>query len=240
MTYLKKIETKIKLARGETVEKVLEFFTNEELLEMKDKKKITIKQSNKTKYRASDAVALKILVKNVPQLTVSIYELNLEKHYVNFNFDPSDSVDLSHIAPSACHIYATDILNPYHEKEVEIPLDLEKKQAVYIIDFQGEGVTSRAVIRKGGIICLEEVTVAGTKFNFHDETGKRLTKEDGLRLWVNGHNTTLGDNNSLTIGYKDENQDAKIVAALGSYATKFFRTIPGEEPALSVKALFTS
>jgi hypothetical protein len=47
---------------------------------------------------------------------------------------------------------------------------------VYIVDLQGETVTSRAIIRKGKIICIDELTEAGQKFSFYDQNGRPLTK----------------------------------------------------------------
>ncbi len=47
---------------------------------------------------------------------------------------------------------------------------------VYIIDLQGETVTSRAVIRKGAIICVDTLTEAGQQFSFFDQDGRPLTK----------------------------------------------------------------
>lgn len=40
---------------------------------------------------------------------------------------------------------------------------------VYIVDLQGETVTSRAVIRKGAIICVDTLTEAGQQFSFFDQ-----------------------------------------------------------------------
>lgn len=45
---------------------------------------------------------------------------------------------------------------------------------VYIVDFQGETVTSRAVIRKGTIICVDTFTEAGQQFSFYDQNGRPL------------------------------------------------------------------
>lgn len=63
-----------------------------------------------------------------------------------------------------------------------------------MVDLQGEGVTSRAVIRKGTIICLSSLTEAGQKFTFFDQNGKSLTEDDGLKVWIRNKPMKLTEN----------------------------------------------
>lgn len=51
---------------------------------------------------------------------------------------------------------------------------------LFIVDLEGEGVISRAVIRKGQITCLDSLTEAGQKLSFFDENGGPITNQHGL------------------------------------------------------------
>lgn len=62
---------------------------------------------------------------------------------------------------------------------------------VFIVDLQGDTITSRAIIRKGAILCLESFTEAGQKFSFYDQEGRHLTHKDGLKVWVQGKPKSL-------------------------------------------------
>ena len=57
---------------------------------------------------------------------------------------------------------------------------------VFIVDLQGDTITSRAIIRKGAILCLQSYTEAGQQFSFYDQGGRPLTQKDGLKIWVKG------------------------------------------------------
>jgi hypothetical protein len=55
---------------------------------------------------------------------------------------------------------------------------------VFVIDLQADNVSSRAVIRKGSIYCIDSLSQQGHLFRFYDENGHPLTAGDGLRVWV--------------------------------------------------------
>jgi hypothetical protein len=45
---------------------------------------------------------------------------------------------------------------------------IKKSCGFYIAEFVGEGITTRAVIRKGAIACLEESNIDGKLLKFYD------------------------------------------------------------------------
>lgn len=94
---------------------------------------------------------------------------------------------------------------------------IPKAMGVYIVDLQGETVTSRAVIRKGTIICVGKLTEAGQEFSFFDQEGRPLTKEQGLRVWIREKVAGLTGNKAF-VAYSDKSQYGTIVASIGNYA----------------------
>lgn len=58
--------------------------------------------------------------------------------------------------------------NRFRVNEVDFSLTehLEAKNSIYIIDFQGEGILSRAVIRRGSIAAITRPTLAGIEIGF--------------------------------------------------------------------------
>lgn len=84
-------------------------------------------------------------------------------------------------------------------------------------------MTSRAVIRKGAILCLESFTEAGQRFSFYDENGKPLNEATGLNVWVSGKPTELRGQfrNQFDIEYGEKVQYANIVASVGNYAEHY-------------------
>ena len=67
-----------------------------------------------------------------------------------------DDINLSYFSPSSKSVYENVSNNPFENKEVDIEIkDIPKRIGTFVVDFQGEGITSRAVIRKGSLICLD-------------------------------------------------------------------------------------
>jgi len=61
---------------------------------------------------------------------------------------------LSFLKPSQEEFYQHKFINSYAVEDVDIPINIPKRMGVFIVDLQGETVTSRAVIKKGAILCL--------------------------------------------------------------------------------------
>ena len=72
-----------------------------------------------------------------------------------------------------------------------------------MVDLQGDTVTSRAVIKKGAILCLESFTEAGQTFSFYDEDGSSLTNKTGLKVWISGRPVDLKGTNSFETDYRE-------------------------------------
>jgi hypothetical protein len=115
--------------------------------------------------------------------------------------DIADEINLSFLKPTYEEIYQHKPINQYSVEEVTIPVNIEKKMGVFIVDLQGETITSRAVIRKGVILCLEELTEAGQKFSFYNEEGKSLTSAQGLKVWIKDRSVDLKETNYFITDY---------------------------------------
>ena len=100
--------------------------------------------------------------------------LNLEKHLLTNGSQTGidDDIDLSFLVPTHQDSYVSSAAaNPFLVTSATIDLSqlIPKKMGLYIVDLQGETVTSRAVIRKGTIVCMDELTIGGQQFSFYDE-----------------------------------------------------------------------
>lgn len=135
--FLKKICTKVKLTKGETVPNVNYILKPDEITELKDKKKVSILSKNKKIFKVDEDVVLTIRVKNVKSIKVKIYELNLEKSYLEKQNKIDENMNLSFLEPTKSFDYEVENTNPFKEAIYELPIkEIEKKQAVYIVDLQ--------------------------------------------------------------------------------------------------------
>jgi hypothetical protein len=71
-----------------------------------------------------------------------------------------DEVELSFLKPSSVKTIDYSTNNPFEVVSTVVDLSdlIPRKMGVYIVDMQGENVTSRAVIRKGTILCVDNHT----------------------------------------------------------------------------------
>lgn len=104
-------------------------------------------------------------LKNINQLTIKVFEVCTE-NYLLKNFSPvTDSINLDGLIASEQteHIFNHP---PVVKTVKEFTFDkiTAKDKGVFIIEFIGNGITSRAIIRKGRLVLREKQTVAGHVF----------------------------------------------------------------------------
>lgn len=146
---------------------------------------------------------LEVSIKNVKTIQVKVYELNLQKDKLISHAILDDEVNLSFLTPTHKEEYETGISNPFQVIDRTITVkSVPNQMGVFVVDLQGEGVTSRAVIRKGNIIFCDELTEAGQKFTFFDEDGSPITADQGLKVWLKSKPMEL-KGNSFTLDYSE-------------------------------------
>ena len=87
----------------------------------------------------------------------------------------------------------------------------QKKQGIFIIDFIGNGLSSRAVIRKGKVNFIEQQTVAGQLFTLVDEDAN-VCKGGRTGIWIENHFYRADDNGKILVPFSTERSvDAILV-----------------------------
>ena len=202
---MRKILATIKLEKGEPIENLNRYFSKEESNDLKNRREINLKNSNKKQFSIGDEVELDLRLKNVQEIDVKIYEINLEKHLLKNHTDIDDQVNLSFLKPTFTSKVRTDFLNPYQIFDQKITIEgIPKQMGVYIVDLQAENMTSRAVIRKGHIYCVDREMEEGQMFSFFDEDGKPISEKDGLKVWIKDKLVELDEDNYVVMDYKEE------------------------------------
>jgi hypothetical protein len=87
-------------------------------------------------------------------------------------------VDLAFLKPTSSEIYEATNDNPYQLFDTAIKINgVPNKMGVYIVDLQAETITSRAVIRKGEIYCVDRFSTEGQVLCFYDQDGQPITEK---------------------------------------------------------------
>lgn len=168
-----------------------------------------------TTYTADATVSLEVDVKNVKKLIVKIYELNAENFYRQQLQAISTSINLDGLVPNherSLEYSVAPLLKVRHK--FEFP-ELENP-GVYVVDFIGNGISSRALIIKGRLDFIVRTTAAGQMFQVIDSK-KNVVKNSVL--WVGGAHYTCNEDGEILVPFSTNAGLTPIVISDGQIST---------------------
>ena len=176
-----KTYVRVKLLQGADASIAENVLEPEEVAELRERKELTILAKNKKFFDVEDDIVLSLKVKNIAFIKVKLYELDLQKLYLLEKKGIDAQMSTSYLHPTRETEQVVERGSGFVEKVVDLKIEEEqKKRAVYIVELESESVSSRALIRKGGIAFIKEVKTDGVELKFYDEKGQRLSD---LELW---------------------------------------------------------
>src|SRR6185295_11033960 len=89
-----------------------------------------------------------------------------------------------------------------------------KNPGVYVVDFIGNGKSSRAVIRKGKVRAVERSTSAGHIFTVLDENNNKLKD---ATIWLAGHDYKANKDGEILIPFSNAPGNANIIITAGPF-----------------------
>lgn len=162
---------------------------------LRDRVDIEILPSNPHTFAPDAPVALEVAVKNVPELTVRIFEIDTLGHYRTTLAEVDTDIPLDGLEPTAETVLrsADDALRRT-VRRVELPQ--LSRPGIYVVDFVGNGRSSRALVRKGRLRPLVVATASGQRFTILDDAGRKVR---GARLWIEGREYAAGDDGTVVV-----------------------------------------
>ncbi len=138
---------------------------------LRDRVDIDFAETNRTHFAADEGVSLDVYVKNAPTLIVKVFEINTTNFYRDFGREVNTDIDLDGLVANSEETikYAEPPLRRVR-RHFEFPQ--LSGRGTYVIDFIGNGHSSRALIRKGQLRFVVSTTPAGQKFRVFDENRK--------------------------------------------------------------------
>jgi len=188
---------------------------------LRDRVDIDLLPSNPTRFAVDDAVALDVGLKNVPELAVRIFAIDTLGHYRGTLTEVDTDIPLDGLTPSAEIILRSD--EPALRRTVKrVQLPQLTGPGVWVVDFVGNGRSSRALIRKGWLRPLVIDTAAGQRFTILDDAGRKV---QDARLWFEGREQAAGPDGTILVppstapGRKPIVVSAPVALADGATAT---------------------
>src|SRR5690606_15542899 len=88
-----------------------------------------------------------------------------------------------------------------------------KNPGTYVVEFVGNGISSRAVIPTGGLRMLERTSAAGQVVRAYDETGQHIAS---ATAWFGGREYTADEQGEILIPFSTNPGEKKLVLRSGN------------------------
>lgn len=210
--YLRKLYCEVKLTKGQGKAKELRRaygkFGKYAFQELCNQVNLELVKSNKTYHSVDDSVQLTVLVKNIPELLVRIYQIDCKEYFLRYKKRISLDIPLEGLAPNFV-IPKRFKDPPLLERARTIELtDLKGKRGVFLIEFFGNGMNTRGLIRKGELRYVSKQEFKdenddgglGYQFLLFDETNRPVKNGeifmDGVR-----YTSTEGGDGSIFVPF---------------------------------------
>ncbi len=169
-------------------------------------------------FLPEDEVVLDVEVKNIQQLFIKVFEINTENYYRKHMAPFRTDVNLDGL------LSTTEELHPFDDppalsriRRFPFP-ELPKRVGLFVIEFIGKGVSSRAVIKKGSLSLIQKPTSMGHQAYILDEH-KVVCKGEGVSIFLDGQHYPADDNGRVLIPYaRSQHTSPAILRSASGFA----------------------
>lgn len=211
--YLKQLLAEVKILNGlGDVDQWAAQLPPDQLRQLKERVDIDFVFSNKTRYAADENVKLDLYLKNTGTLIVKIFEINATNFYREKRNEITTDIMLDGLVANVENTF--EIQEPplrRIRKTFEFPQI--NKPGTYVIDFIGNGFSSRAVVRKGFLRHFARSTSLGQVVTVFDEKNAPVTD---ATIWLDGHEYRATQNGKIVVPFSASNSSDKIIISRGS------------------------
>ena len=225
-TYLKQLFAETKLLHGlGDAERWYAMLPPEQLQRLRDRIDLDFVPTNKQYFQVNEGVGVDLDVKNIKKLIVKIYEINTLNYFREHGRDVNTDINLDGLIANRQKTFTYDE-PPLHRVRRHFDFPSLSAAGVYVVDFVGNGKSSRMVIRKGQLRALHRVVAQGHLFTILDDENEPLA---GAHLWLEGHQFTANDNGQLVVPYTSQpGKQAFVLTHDGRSSVDVFPTPVGK------------
>lgn len=164
---------------------------------IRDRVELVFAPTNPASFGVAEPVELRVAVKNVPKLLVKVYEINTTNYYRQNSREVPLNLELDGLVANreASHAYQEDAIRRV-ERTFTFP-EL-KRRGVFVLEFIGGGVRSRAIVRKGDFKLLEQSSPAGQLLTVLDEADEPVAK---ATVYVGGREHETDDKGRVIVPF---------------------------------------
>ncbi len=181
-------------------------------------------------FAALDPVVLEVDTKNVPTLLVKVFEIDAFRYLVDRQRPVDETIELDGLVANYEATFRYDD-PPVRRLRRRFELPILARAGTFVVEFVGNGQSSRAVIHKGFLRHVETSGAAGHVFHIFDEAGAALAD---ATLWSGGREYRGDARGAILVPFSTDPSEHAIVlhhagASVGERATLARFTHLGEE-----------
>ena len=237
-SWLKPIFFTYKLRKGEKLNNVTLTFSEIELNTLRDKRELNILPETSFKPDKDGEVKIHMHLKNISNLTVNIHQIEAENYYKSSKQAIQAKMDLSGAIPKWTRSYEYK-LPPIQaaKRTFDFPELKEFKRGVFIIEFVGDGLSSRALIRKGNLNLMRDSTNEGHAFYILDED-KQVCVGESAQLAIGTDVYKADATGQILVAYRDTDITNQAIISFEGHAELCSLNIPKTDITLGCSLLF--
>jgi hypothetical protein len=214
--YLKRLFAEVKIVHGlGDVERWASLLPPAEYQALKDRIDLDFAPTNPVRFGADDSIKLEMFVKNVPTLLVKVYRINAANYYREKNEQVNTSINLDGLVPNEEQTlkYADA---PVRRVLRQFEFPSLKQPGVYVIDFIGNGKSSRVLVHKGQLHYVMRVGSAGQMLTVLNEKNEPLADASA---WMAGREYKAGKNGEIAIPFSTSPGPTSLMLMHGEQVT---------------------
>jgi hypothetical protein len=207
-------ETKIVNGLGDS-DQWLTWLPPAQIQALKDRVDIDFAATNKSVLAVSDPVRLDVYVKNVSTLIVKVFEINTTNFYRQNGREIDTDINLDGLTPNWEDTYNYED-SPLRRIRRTFEFPELARRGVYVVDFIGNGKSSRVLVRKGQLRYLARSSTAGHVFTVLDEQNHPLPDAE---TQLGGQRFTSNQEGEIAVPYSTNPGLVPIILVHGGFST---------------------
>ncbi|KAF2069014.1 hypothetical protein CYY_009667 [Polysphondylium violaceum] len=177
---------------------------------------IDFEPTNPIYYHPDDSVDIKCAIKNVPFLMVKLFEINTFNYYKSNKSAINSNINLDGLVAS--QEFTFNYSNSPISKHVEtfnFP-SLQGKRGVFVLEFIGNGKSSRAIIRKGELHIISSTGPLGQVVQVVDEESVKILKSS---IYIDNNTFKSNQDGDIIIPFTNGASTKSIIVMTQDFAT---------------------
>ncbi|MCC7398870.1 MAG: hypothetical protein IT455_17520, partial [Planctomycetes bacterium] len=165
-------------------------------------------------YGPDDAVTLELDVKNVPQLVVKVWSIDAWRYLCEKQLPVNATIELDGVVANEERTFTYDT-PPLRRVRRSFDLPSLRAPGTYVVEFVGNGISSRAVIQKGSLRLAERTAAAGQVVRVYDQDGRHRPQ---ATAWLGGRDYAADAAGDILIPFSTAPGEKKLVLRDGAVA----------------------